>query len=124
MRTRSAIRNRTEYAAAVLVLLTLQWAPLPLAHRLARAYARLLDRALPRLRPVAYRNLSLALPEQAARHPEIVDGLFRSIARVLVTFAKFPAIRRGNLARWIRCEGVEYVQEALRQGRGVRSEEH
>ena len=42
-----------------------------------------------------YRNLSLALPELgAARHREIVDGVFRSIARVLVAFAKFPAIRR------------------------------
>jgi KDO2-lipid IV(A) lauroyltransferase len=130
MPTRSAIRNAVEYSAALLVLKTLEWAPLPLAHGLARGYTRLLDRALPRLRRVAYRNLSLALPELgAARHREIVDGVFRSIARVLVTFAKFPAIRRDsvrrhnlqrhNLQRWIRCEGAEYVEEALRQGRGV-----
>jgi len=125
MPTRSAIRNGVEYSAAVLVLKTLEWAPLPLAHRLARGYARLLDLALPRLRRVAYRNLSLALPELgAARHAKIVDGVFRSIARVLVTFAKFPAIRCDNVRRhtvrqWIRCEGAEYVEEALRQGHGV-----
>jgi KDO2-lipid IV(A) lauroyltransferase len=120
MRTRSAIRDGVEYSAAVLALKTLEWAPLPLAHGLARAYARLLDRALPRLRRVARGNLSLALPGLgAARHKEIVDGVFRSIARMLVTFAKFPAIRGDTVHRWIRCEGAEYVEEALRQGRGV-----
>jgi KDO2-lipid IV(A) lauroyltransferase len=69
---------------------------------------------------VAYRNLALALPELgAARQREIVDGVFRSIARVLVAFAKFPAIRRDTVKQWLRCEGLEYVEEALRQGRGV-----
>ena len=120
MRTRSAIRNGVEYAAALLVLKTLEWAPLPLADGPARIYAGLLDRALPRLRRVALRNLKLALPELgAARHREIVDGVFRSIARVLVTFAKLPGIRRDTVDRWIRCEGSEHVQAALRRGRGV-----
>jgi KDO2-lipid IV(A) lauroyltransferase len=120
MRTRSAIRNAAEYGAAVVALKTLEWAPTALAYGIARIYARLLDGALPRLRQVACRNLSLALPELgAARHREIVDGVFRSIARVLVAFAKFPAIRRQNVTGWIRCEGLEYVEQALQQGRGV-----
>jgi KDO2-lipid IV(A) lauroyltransferase len=120
MRTRSAVRNGAEYAAAVAVLKTLEWAPLALANPLARVFSRLLDAALPRLRRVACRNLAMALPElSAARHQEIVDGVFRSIARVLVAFAKFPAIRRDTVKQWIRCEGLEYVEAALRQGRGV-----
>jgi len=120
MRTRSAIRDGAEYGAALVVLKTLQWAPRALADRLARVYARLLDRALPRLRRIAYRNLALALPALGpARHREIVDGVFRSIARVLVAFAKFPAIRRDTVKEWIRCEGLEYVEAAMRQGRGV-----
>ena len=45
--------------------------------------------------------------------------LFRSIARILVSFAKFPSIRRENLARWIRLEGGEHFENALRAGRGV-----
>jgi KDO2-lipid IV(A) lauroyltransferase len=120
MRTRSAVRNGAEYAATLLVLKTLEWAPLALANALARTYAGLLDMALPRLRRVAYRNLSIALPEWgAARHQEIVDGVFRSLARVLVAFAKFPSIRRDTVKNWIRCEGIEHVEAALRQGRGV-----
>ncbi|HEV3200750.1 MAG TPA: lysophospholipid acyltransferase family protein [Bryobacteraceae bacterium] len=117
MRQRSAIRNGLEYSAALVVLKSLEFAPLPLAHWMARRYVRLLDVAIPRLRRVAYRNLSLALPE--ADPVETVDGVFRSIARTIVSFAKFPSIRKDNVARWIRCEGGEHFESALREGRGV-----
>jgi Kdo2-lipid IVA lauroyltransferase/acyltransferase len=99
------------YCAAWIVLKSLEWSPLPVAHRLARFYARLLDLAVPRLRRVAYENLASALP--AADHPRIVDGVFRSIARVLVAFARFPRMEP------LRCEGGEYFADALRAGRGV-----
>jgi KDO2-lipid IV(A) lauroyltransferase len=117
---RSTVRNWTEYALALFVLKTLEWAPSGLAGRFGRVYAGLLDRAVPRLRRVAMRNLEAALPELgAARHKEIVDGVFRSIARVLVSFARFPSIRRDNLDEWIRVEGVEHVDAAFQRGRGV-----
>ncbi len=120
MRTRSAVRNGAEYAAALVVLKTLEWAPLTLANRLALAYAGLLDRALPRLRRVAERNLSIAMPElDGARRTLVVDGVFRSIARVLVAFAKLPAIRSDNVKQWIHCEGLEHVEAGLARGRGV-----
>jgi KDO2-lipid IV(A) lauroyltransferase len=120
MRKRPAIRNGVEYCAAWIALKSLQYAPLPLANRLARFYTRLLDRAIPRLRRVARRNLAMALPEYTPqRHAEIVDGVFRSIARVLVAFAKFPSMDRGNVSRWIRLEGGEHFERALREGRGV-----
>src|SRR5215471_17529022 len=120
MRRRSTARNLAEYCLALAVVKSLEYAPLPLAHAVARFYTRLLDRAIPRLRRVARRNLALALPEfTPARHAEIVDGVFRSIARMLVAFAKFPCIRRANLDRWIRLEGGEHFDAALRAGRGV-----
>jgi KDO2-lipid IV(A) lauroyltransferase len=120
MRPRSPIRNGVEYCLALLVLKSLQWTPLRTAHALARFYTRLLDRAVPRLRRIAFRNLSLALPELGPeRHAEIVDGVYRSIARLLVTFARFPSIRKENVRQWIRWEGAEYYHKALRQGRGV-----
>ena len=114
------MRNVVEYGLALVVLKSLEWTPLGLAHRLARGYARLLDRAMPRLRAVALRNLEMALPElDRAKRPAIVDGVFRSIARLLVAFARFPSIRQDNVGSWIRCEGGEHFQEAMRQGRGV-----
>src|SRR5688572_19554942 len=99
------------YCFALFILKSLEWTPLPLAHRLARGYTRLLDLTVPRLRRVAYDNLAFALP--GADHQRIVDGVFRSIARVLVAFARFPRMEP------LRCEGGEYFQEALRGGRGV-----
>jgi KDO2-lipid IV(A) lauroyltransferase len=120
VRHRSAVRNIAEYAAAVAMVKSLAWTPLPLANRLARAYAKLLDLAIPRLRRTALRNLSLALPELSGeRHREIAGGVFRSIARLLVAFARFPDIRKGNLEKWIRFEGMEWVEAGLRAGRGV-----
>ncbi len=104
----------------MLALKSLEWSPLPVANALARGYAHLLDLAIPRLRRVARQNLAIALPEfTPQRHAQIVDGVFRSVARTLVTFAKFPAIRHQPLDRWIRLEGGEYFDEALRTGRGV-----
>jgi KDO2-lipid IV(A) lauroyltransferase len=120
MRKRAAVRNIAEYALALAAVKSLQWAPLPLARRLAGGYARALDLSLPRLRRVAGRNLSLVMPELTpAERSAIVDGVFRSIGRVLLGFARLPSIRRDNLDRWIRCEGSEYFEEALRRGRGV-----
>ena len=120
MRRRSAFRTWTEYLLARGVLQSLAWTPLPLAHRLGRLYSAALDRALPRLRRTALRNLSLALPElDGPAREAIVDGVFASIARLLVSFARFPAIRRSNLDRWIRLEGGEHFENALRAGRGV-----
>ena len=117
MSHRGRVRNIIEYGLALGVLKSLEWAPAPLAHGLARGYARLLDLAIPRLRRVAKHNLSMALP--GANHSEIIDGVFRSIARLLVTFAKFPSIRRENVDRWIRWEGREHFDAAMRAGRGV-----
>jgi KDO2-lipid IV(A) lauroyltransferase len=120
MRRRSTARNLVEYCLAVLVVKSLEWSPLPVANGLSRAYAGLLDRAIPRLRRIALRNLSFALPELTQQqHAEIVDGVFRSIARLLVAFARFPKIHRGNLERWIRLEGGEHFEAALRLGHGV-----
>src|SRR5579883_333515 len=106
---RSRFRDIGELVLAWVVLQSLERTPRPLAESLARAYLHLADRAIPRLRRVAERNLALALPELDERQRQaIVAGVFRSIARLLVSVAKFSSIRRENLDRWIRFEGYEY----------------
>jgi len=120
MRHRSRLRDGLEYGLAVLVLNSLAYTPLPMAQLLARGYARILDVALPRLRRVALRNLSMALPELAdEERTQIVDGVFRSIARLLLTFARFPRMHAANIGRWIRYEGLEHFEAARRRGKGV-----
>ena len=117
MRRRSRLRDGLEYGLAVCALKSLEWAPRPLADGLARGYARLLDLAIPRLRRTAMRNLAVALPDADPRR--VTDGVFRSIARLLVAFAKFPQIRRDNVGEWIRYEGYEHFERSMERGKGV-----
>lgn len=114
---REFLKRFLEYLGALLIVVTLRFSPRPAAEKLARGYALLLDRAVPRLRRTACRNLGMALP--GADPDPIVDGVFRSIARLLLTFARFPGIDRQSVHRWLRCEGFEHFEEARRRGKGV-----
>ena len=105
--------KRVEYWAARLVLAGAPW--LPVNWRVT-LYAHLLDLAVPRLRRVALRNLELAGFDDSEK---IVSGVFRSIARIVVTFAQFPDITRENVHRWIRYDGLENFTTAQARGRGV-----
>jgi Kdo2-lipid IVA lauroyltransferase/acyltransferase len=87
---------------------------------LAVFYARLLDIAVPRLRRTARRNLEMVYPERNGTEREaIVDEVFRSIARLIYSFARFPQINRQNISEWIRYEGLENYLEAKKCGRGI-----
>ena len=97
------------------MLATIGWWP-PLAH----AYVRVVDWLLPRWRRVAMRNLRLALPELTeAEHRQIVDGSFRSQARMLGTLARFPGRNSQNISEWIRYDGFEHFEQAKARGKGV-----
>lgn len=103
-----------EYWAARFVLSTLAWMP-----GLAGFYVGILDLAVPRLRRIALKNLEMAGFAEPADRVRITDGVFRSIGRLLVSFAQFPSITRENVKEWIRYDGLENFQNALALGRGV-----
>ena len=105
-----------EYWLARFVLATLSVTSLSTANALARGYVRLLDLALPRLRRTALKNLEMA---GIAGRERITTGVFDSVARLVVAFARFPKINRANVAEWIRYEGLENFQEAHSRGNGV-----
>jgi KDO2-lipid IV(A) lauroyltransferase len=120
LRERPTLRHWIEYALVRLVAGLLRWLPRRAASGLAQFCARLLGHVVPRLRRVARRNLELAMPGMAAEERErIMDGVFRSVAGVLVAIARFPSINRRNVREWIRYEGLEHYEEAKRRGRGV-----
>ncbi|MEZ5403132.1 MAG: lysophospholipid acyltransferase family protein [Bryobacteraceae bacterium] len=120
MKQRSAVRTWLEYAATRAVVATLAHAPRPLAERLARVYASLLDAVIPRLRRTALTNLALAMPSlDAAARTRIADGSFASIGRILLAMARFPSIGSANVREWIDYDGREHYDRALEQGRGV-----
>ena len=105
-----------EYWLARFVLATLSVTSLSTANALARGYVRLLDLALPRLRRTALKNLEMA---GFAGRERITTGVFDSVARLVVSFARFPQITRDNVAEWIRYEGLENFQQAHARGKGV-----
>ena len=105
-----------EYFLARLVLGTLSATPLPVSRKLANLYALLLDIAVPRLRRTAIKNLEMA---GFAGRERIATGIFHSIARLALTFARFPKISRQNVSQWIRYEGLENFENARARGKGV-----
>ena len=111
------MKKAIESLIAAVVLGTLRRTPLSVAGPLSRFYARLLDAAIPRLRRVAYRNLAMALPDAGPK--TITDGVFRSIARLLLAFARLPDIDAANVDEWIRYEGLDNFLGARDRGRGV-----
>jgi len=105
-----------EYWLTRIVLGSLAVTPLGFANGLARFYVRALDVLIPRLRRTAVRNLELA---GLAGRERIATGVFDSIARILVTFARMPSMNAQNISEWIRYDGLENFTGALARGRGV-----
>ncbi len=82
----------------------------------AQFFAKLIDVLVPRYRRVARENLRLA----GYVNPEpIIDGVFRSIGRIIASFAQFPNITRNNVHKWIHYDGLENFTNAQAEGRGV-----
>jgi KDO2-lipid IV(A) lauroyltransferase len=105
-----------EYWLARAILVTLSATPLPVANRLAVFYVRLLDLAIPRLRRTALRNLEMA---GLAGRERITTGVFMSIARLVVAFARFPQINAATVSDWIEYRGLENFKNAAARGKGV-----
>ena len=87
---------------------------------MARGATGIMDLAIPKLRRVADKNLSFAFPAwDSARRKAVTDGVFQSLARLLVGLARFPTIDRGNVHDWIGYEGLENYRAAKQKGKGV-----
>jgi KDO2-lipid IV(A) lauroyltransferase len=120
LRKRSAFRNALEAGLARLLIAALAYSPRPVAEWLGARCANLLDRAIPRLRRIADQNLSRAYSNgDTAWRRQTIDGVFASIGRLLVAFARFPQITKANIADWIRYEGFEHYERAKTRGNGV-----
>jgi KDO2-lipid IV(A) lauroyltransferase len=117
---RSAFRDALEARVARVLIAALEYSPRPVADWLGAGCAKLLDLAIPRLRRIADRNLRLAYSENdESWRRQTIDGVFASIGRLLVAFARMPRITKSNVADWIRYEGFEHYQRAKERGTGV-----
>jgi Kdo2-lipid IVA lauroyltransferase/acyltransferase len=102
-----------EYLAARIALASMRS---PWGSQFAGLYAKILDRAIPKLRRIALKNLEMAGFQDRDR---LTDEVFQSIGRLLLSFARFPRINRENVHQWIGYEGLENFTNAQARGRGV-----
>ncbi len=117
---KSRLAIRAEYALAATLVTVLRRLPLPFANVGARAAARVLDLAVPKLRRVAHINLSFAYPQLGSEERErLIDGVFRNVARMILALARFPDLNAANIGRWISYQGFENYAAAKSHGRGV-----
>lgn len=83
---------------------------------MAPLFVKLLDVCVPRFRRIARENLRLA----GYTEPEpIIDDVFRSLTRIVRTFAELPRITPENVGQWIRYQGLENFTNAMARGKGV-----
>jgi len=70
-------------------------------------------------RKVTLDNLRQAYPELPAKALRVTAGrVYRHFGRVATGFATIPRLRAADAGRWIHIEGLETLQQALREGKG------
>jgi Kdo2-lipid IVA lauroyltransferase/acyltransferase len=117
---KSVLQLRAEFALAWLLLNGIRWLPKPLADRVGDLAARLLDRLVPKLRRVASLNLFFAFPEATdEQRKAIIDGVFRSLGRLVVAMGKMPNLNADNISEWVGYDGLENYAEAKQAGKGI-----
>lgn len=82
---------------------------------LASFYVSICRLVIRRWHRAAERNLEIAGISDAG----VIDGMYRSIARMLRVFAQFPSLNRENIGALIRYDGLDNFARAMDKGRGV-----
>lgn len=114
------MRQHIEYAAAWLIIKSLNVLPRPLARALGICLAWTVYFCHFRLRRVGLRNLALVFPEKGHReHARILRGAFTSMGRQLAEVCQFPKYTRENVGRVVVYDGFENYERAFARGKGV-----
>jgi Kdo2-lipid IVA lauroyltransferase/acyltransferase len=114
------VQTALEYGAARSILTGLRLLPRPVALAAGRGLARMAYTFGGRLRRTGERNLELALPGLSpAERASILRDCFANLGRLLGEFSHLPRATPESLRRIIECEGLENLEAARREGRGV-----
>jgi len=114
------LQTIVEYASSRSVLAALGVMPPRIAIALGRAMGRIAYASAGNLRRTGERNLELAFPEKSGRErTEILRSCFRSLGRELGVFSQFSTASPHSLLSLTDCEGLEHLEAAKAQGRGV-----
>ncbi len=115
-----AARLKLEYYAAVALLRALGVAPRSCALLLTKVIAWLAYVFSRRLRKIAEKNLSMALPElEGLERRQIVRGVFLNLGRVLGEFSQLPKLHRENISQVVVYDGFENFAASVQRGKGT-----
>jgi KDO2-lipid IV(A) lauroyltransferase len=114
------MRQRAEYALVWGIVRIMGSLPRSVARSLGAAIGRAAYLAIPRLRRVGYRNLSLAFPNLPLRERRrILRTLYRNLGWQLAEFCQMPRYTLDRASQFIRYQGLEHYLQARDLGRGV-----
>ena len=114
------LQTIVEYASSRSVLAALGVMPPRIAIGLGRAMGRIAYASAGNLRRTGKRNLELAFPDKSERErTAILRSCFRSLGRELGVFSQFSTASAHSLLSLTDCEGLEHLQAAKAQERGV-----
>lgn len=114
------MRQRAEYALVWVIVRIMGSLPRSVARSLGAAIGRAAYLAIPRLRRVGYRNLSLAIPNLPMRERRrILRTLYRNLGWQLAEFCQMPRYTLDRASQFIRYQGLEHYLQARDLGRGV-----
>ena len=96
--------------------------PLGLRRTLFKALFRFFFHASVKQRIIALHNLRNAFPEKSLDEVgAIAKGVYRHLALVMAELFEMPYITRETLHEWADVEGLEHLEKAFAQGKGVLS---
>ena len=111
---------RVEFYAAVGLIKTFTALPRGIGLLLGRLFSEAAFLLSRRLRGVAEKNLSLALPDLTeSQRRKITKGVFLNLGRLLAEFAQFPKLNRKNIEQIVVYDGYENFAESVRRGKGT-----
>ena len=71
-------------------------------------------------RDVVLSNLKLAYPDmQPLERKKIAWKSMQNLGRGAIEYFKFPFLSKKNIKNWVRFEGEEHIEAALKKGKGV-----
>jgi len=118
--SKSNLKINLEYLIARLLLATFRMLPLRLSVWLGSRLAGLTYYLSGRLRRVGERNLALAFPERTdAERRRILRDSFSGWGRLFGVFSHFWRRNHEPLKQLIRPEGLDHLQAAQAEGRGM-----
>ena len=118
MSKKGSLQINAEYWLARAVLGLFSALPLTSGIAFARVIARF-GMWFPKLRRTGERNLQLAFPDLSeTERRKLLLGSFENLGRLLAVFSRFDR-DHGHLKNLIQCEGLERLDEATQEQRGV-----